>query len=575
MSNFQSVINQTNHVLSLEGGGSLGPRQVATVDIDLPYYVTEIAQGRLALTVVPDPTPAIDEPVLVVTPDATTFAVSDQTPQRLTPGGLWIQTGDQNKIRRIRQQGGRVLEDFFVGGTINAIHAEALADHIAHVNVHIDYGSPDYPPYQNYLPGIFCSNSRPLTNTWGYWMLTGPGKQPLGNSLTGARRLIRSMRSGLKPWQDPNAYGVYQSIHANRAYGIKFLGGVGGPTGTNTVDMMNGLHSYVEALGSWPSVLPSDFFAGIEMANEWDMGSGHAVSLLKTELRAQARVIADFFATRRQYDDVPVVLPSLVNTSFYSQIGDMIPYSGGRKGAIAANVHAYPGGLPPESRAGDAINWTALAAPGGNRPIWATEHGYHTIQTTNTPHPGISNAAMASYAVRMALVNTAFLPAHSRTYWYQLIEPFGNDAGSGHDPNNGESGFGLIDTTTNPWTPKAAYSAIRALILLSEDGPDTLPRVDLPLSLSGTIGSTYTLGVYYRDGHYGVWLADSQSVYNTSTHLDITVSPYNVTVNLPRVPKTAMLYDPVNSGTTGTPLTAAASTVVSVSAHRPKLLLFS
>jgi hypothetical protein len=50
MTNLLGVINMTNHVISLDGGGSLGPREIKVIDVDLPSNAINLAEGRLALT---------------------------------------------------------------------------------------------------------------------------------------------------------------------------------------------------------------------------------------------------------------------------------------------------------------------------------------------------------------------------------------------------------------------------------------------------------------------------------------------------------------------------------------------
>jgi hypothetical protein len=147
------------------------------------------------------------------------------------------------------------------------------------------------------------------------------------------------------------------------------------------------------------------------------------------------------------------------------------------------------------------MQWQKLS-PG--QPVWITESGYHNTETTSNPHPGVSLAVQASYTLRMMLNNAWVLPRGSRTIPYQLVEPFGV-----HDANNGETTFGMIDTSTNPWTAKPVYGALRALLLSMEDG-DARPDGAVPFTYTGGVGTTQALPVYFADGRWGAWLWDTR-----------------------------------------------------------------
>jgi hypothetical protein len=452
--------------------------------------------------------------------------------------------------------------------TRRAIHAGELRRHCAGAMVHVDYGNPTYPPFQVMLPGIGDDGSTPLRNTWGYYLLTGPGTTPLSGSLTGARRLFDFIRSPIK-WDDPYAFGNVQPNYLAHKYGIKLLGGVDVPGNelTALARIQGGYLGPVTILGeSFPALTPPQVFEGLECANEPGFNDA-ALSL-------QVARVRDYMRSNSAWDTVPIVLPSLLNPADIATWGDQRTHGGGRTATMASNPHPYAGGYPPDAgdpdgdRAVYALQWQQ-GAPG--QPIWATECGYHNTETTTNPHPGVSVAvAHASYTIRMLLNNAWTWPRGSRSIVYQLVEAFGV-----HDPNNGETTFGLIDTTTNPWTPKPAYGALRALLLSMEDG-DALGDGAVPFAFSGGVGSTQVVPVFFSDGRFGAWLWDSRMIYNRDTHTAIPVADTSLSVVVPAGVGGVYQVDPIATGTTRATLTPAGGAVtVACSATNPKLVVMT
>jgi hypothetical protein len=119
------------------------------------------------------------------------------------------------------------------------------------------------------------------------------------------------------------------------------------------------------------------------------------------------------------------------------------------------NIHPYPGMEHPETTGPGQLQKFIAASRRifGDRPVMATETGYHCAVQTTKSHLPVSEAIKARYMPRLLL--WAFLQGVRRTYIYELASSF--DRG----PADPESSFGLMDYRLNR-TP--AYEAVRNLL---------------------------------------------------------------------------------------------------------------
>jgi hypothetical protein len=125
------------------------------------------------------------------------------------------------------------------------------------------------------------------------------------------------------------------------------------------------------------------------------------------------------------------------------------------------NIHPYPGMEHPETTTttGSLQRFIAVVkpiySPYDNKPVVASETGYHTaLQTTSTFFP-VSEPIKTRYLPRILL--WYFISGVKRTNLYQLIDHI---AASATDP---EANFGLIDFNLNP---KPSYAAVKRVMRL-------------------------------------------------------------------------------------------------------------
>lgn len=203
-----------------------------------------------------------------------------------------------------------------------------------------------------------------------------------------------------------------------------------------------------------------------------------------------------------------------------------------------ASVHYYPGGQRPTGGPGYLAFSTLLSDASclknpkiNNMPLIVSEAGYHTY--INQPgHPGISEAAYAKYAPR--IFTEFFNRGIKRTYLYQLRD----DPLPANPPSPMEYYFGLVDFNN---IKKLPFFRIKNLISLLSDTtswngsswsyPSFTPGA-LDYTLTGETHNVQQLLLQKSNGEYYLLLWQDISVYNTSTHADITNPAAVVTLNL-------------------------------------------
>ncbi len=200
------------------------------------------------------------------------------------------------------------------------------------------------------------------------------------------------------------------------------------------------------------------------------------------------------------------------------------------------NVHPYPGGEYPSNWGLDYFNLPKAREMAGNKPLVATETGYHNA-TNNNDRPGVSEKAAAKYTPRLYF--EYFNRGIARTYDYELMD-------SRPEPTytDQEEHFGLVrDDGTN----KPVFTALKNTITLLEDPGPRFETKSLDYSLSGDHKSKQSTILKKRDGYFYLLLWQEVSSYNTDTDRDLSVPSRQVTLTLNQRIATAKTYLPTNS----------------------------
>jgi len=225
---------------------------------------------------------------------------------------------------------------------------------------------------------------------------------------------------------------------------------------------------------------------------------------------------------------LPVLMPSLA-----------IPYYAPRLGSLASadlgNMHSYAGGNLPSQDLD--TKWLPLtqAVTGPNKPIVATECGWHNATNDLTAsQPGISELAAAKYVPRLYL--EYFNRGIQRSFLYELINE--------HQDTTQEQNFGLL---RNNGSPKPAFDSLKNLIALLQDpGPEFAPQA-LSYSLSGNNANVHHTLLQKRDGRFYLILWNEVPSFDLQTKLDVYAPKPEVTVTIQTPMRQAKLYKPVRA----------------------------
>ncbi len=162
-------------------------------------------------------------------------------------------------------------------------------------------------------------------------------------------------------------------------------------------------------------------------------------------------------AVRRRSD----VRPTLLGPTFINQVAGWEEVAGKEARWDVDNLHPYPGGREPSAGLLDE----ELAIPrrfGSERPVQATETGYHNATRDTGDHAPVSDAAAATYVPRLVLSN--FAAGIERSFLYELADLRPDPQRTHRDAN-----FGLLRADL---TPKPAFSALRNLLRVVRDAAD-------------------------------------------------------------------------------------------------------
>ncbi len=223
-----------------------------------------------------------------------------------------------------------------------------------------------------------------------------------------------------------------------------------------------------------------------------------------------------------------VLGPSMAFTAAAAKLGDLSNFMD------AGTIHPYDGGKIPGSNL--AAHMSGVRAITGDRPLVATEVGYHTSPISSNPwHWSVSEAAQAKYTLRQFL--ELYNAGVQRSFAYELMD-------QGTDPSDMEFHFGLvrIDGSRKP-----AFTALRNLIALLGDrnAAAFAPRT-IRLSVSGDTAGVHRLLVEKADGRRYLVLWQNSRSYDETTRTNVTVAARAVDVHFAVPPSLVSIYRPLD-----------------------------
>jgi hypothetical protein len=232
---------------------------------------------------------------------------------------------------------------------------------------------------------------------------------------------------------------------------------------------------------------------------------------------------------------LPVIGPSIVNREARPLLGDLSAF------LDRGNLHPYPGGTPPLSDIADQRLIGAIIA--GNKPLVATEAGYHNDLSYMGPHRAASERATAIYTPRLVL--EAFLSGIERTYIYQLLDPWTPVQAQARGIPPWQNSFGLLRWNLSP---KPSFFALRNLMRAVDSG--SAPVVSpggLRFGLAGAGPDVRNLVLRSADGSYALVLWRQVSVWDRDALRDLYPAADQLEVVLGEPVSLARRFDPVDS----------------------------
>jgi hypothetical protein len=328
---------------------------------------------------------------------------------------------------------------------------------------------------------------------------------------------IRHVRDELRDF--PDRAGQYQRLNQLAADGIGLTLTVGSPE-----DGIDGLEALL--------AIAADDLEGVEALEGPNEYSTSGDPEWKPKLLAYQQALYEQAKDDPDLAPLPVIGPSIVHND-QAELGYIAPI------LDFGNIHSYPQGNPPDAL-GPFISRATLNS--AEKPIWATETGYHTALNWSGEHPPVPEAAMATYMPRLFL--EYFRWGIVRTFSYELLDEWPDP-----DLNDRESNFGLL---RNDLTPKPAFDALRNTIAILEDpGPQFAPAaLDYTLSEGGVAFSEpestglHKVLLQKRDGSFFLALWRTASVWSVASEEPVPAVPQPVQVAVEPGIESATAYLP-------------------------------
>lgn len=232
---------------------------------------------------------------------------------------------------------------------------------------------------------------------------------------------------------------------------------------------------------------------------------------------------------------LPVIGPSLVYRGSRAALGDMSAF------VDRGNIHPYPGGLPPLQNLEDERQ--LMAPVTGNKPLVATEVGYHTDLAHPGPHRPASEQAVGIYMPRIVL--EAFRFGVERTYIYQLADLWSDADAQRYGYPASQNSFGLLRWNLEP---KPAFIALRNLLrVVDGDSAPVASAGGLRIGLEGAGPDVRKLLLRSADGSYALALWRDVSVWDRTAQVNLAPAPDRVDVAIGEPIALARRFDPVSS----------------------------
>ena len=202
------------------------------------------------------------------------------------------------------------------------------------------------------------------------------------------------------------------------------------------------------------------------------------------------------------------------------------------------NMHSYPGGETPIAGIDDLWMPNIKILCGQDKPLMASETGYHNGINIEGGHRGVSEKAAAKYLLRLYF--EYFNRGIKRAFTYELIDI--------KPSSPKEWNFGLL---RYDGLPKADFIALKNLISLLQDSEvidfkSTFPT-SLNYSLKGDETNIHRTLLQKSNGNFYLILWQEVPSFDHKTKADLIIQDRPLTLTLNTAISEAFTYQPVNS----------------------------
>jgi hypothetical protein len=279
----------------------------------------------------------------------------------------------------------------------------------------------------------------------------------------------------------------------------------------------------------------------VEGPNEWDTNEGtypcdparSNLGCWATDLRAYQQELYSKVKGDPALANLAVVGPAFA-------LGDKRPVGDLSQWLDFGNMHPYPNNRNPEwsldPSGGDEFGKAAITS--GDKPVMATETGYHNATQSTEGHRPVSERASGIYIPRLLLDYFGQMSSRGQTvkrsFLYELID-------TGTSLTSSEQRFGLLRSDLSE---KPAYKALKNLLTLLEDRGPPFDQGLLDYSLEGATPDIRTLLLQKRDGSFWLALWREVDVWDESSGGDLHPPEQQVTVRLAQPVAHASVYRP-------------------------------
>lgn len=239
--------------------------------------------------------------------------------------------------------------------------------------------------------------------------------------------------------------------------------------------------------------------------------------------------------------NVPVIQSALGHPWQTGADGKTRPDELGNLSAYAdyGNTHNYYSwGNPPSSAIDQFAIDGAIVSP--DRPMIATEGGYHTATNVNQGQLGVTYDVHGRYMTRFLLEQ--FNAGYQRTFVYELLDLKADPAKTNLNYN-----FGLFDA--NGVAKPAAIGISNMIKLLQDPGPAFTPK-QLNYTLQGLPSTVHSLLLQKRNGHFFLALWNDADNWDETKDQAIHYSDVPVHLKVNQSISQIRTYRPLTNGTT-------------------------